>query len=224
MYVLGTYVRDVMKLNLDARNFRIFAPDETASNRLQAVFDVTGRRFLDHQTARYRRKSGSRWPGHGLHALRAFLRGLPGGLSAHGPPRLLRQLRGVHPHRGLHVLPARQMAENVQRAALAAGYRLSELHLWPPTSGSRITTASPIRIPASWTMWPTRRRTWCACICRRMPTACSAASTTASRAGIMSTSWWPASIPVPSGSPWSRPSSTAPRASASGSGPPTTPG
>ena len=49
MYVLGTYVRDVMKLNLDARNFRIFAPDETASNRLQAVFDVTGRRFLDHQ-------------------------------------------------------------------------------------------------------------------------------------------------------------------------------
>ena len=49
MYVLGTYVRDVMKLNLDARNFRIFAPDETASNRLQAVFEVTGRRFLDEQ-------------------------------------------------------------------------------------------------------------------------------------------------------------------------------
>ena len=48
MYVLGTYVRDVMKLNMDARNFRIFAPDETASNRLQAVFEVTGRRFLDH--------------------------------------------------------------------------------------------------------------------------------------------------------------------------------
>ena len=49
MCVLGTYVRDVMKLNLDARNFRIFAPDETASNRLQAVFEVTGRRFLDQQ-------------------------------------------------------------------------------------------------------------------------------------------------------------------------------
>lgn len=47
MYVLGTYVRDVMKLNMESRNFRIFAPDETASNRLQAVFDVTGRRFLD---------------------------------------------------------------------------------------------------------------------------------------------------------------------------------
>ena len=47
MYVLGSFVRDVMKLNLDSRNFRIFAPDETASNRLQAVFEVTGRRFLD---------------------------------------------------------------------------------------------------------------------------------------------------------------------------------
>ena len=49
MYVLGTYVRDVMKLNMESRNFRIFAPDETASNRLQAVFEVTGRRFLDQQ-------------------------------------------------------------------------------------------------------------------------------------------------------------------------------
>ena len=49
MYVLGTYVRDVMKLNMESRNFRIFAPDETASNRLQAVFEVTGRRFLDRQ-------------------------------------------------------------------------------------------------------------------------------------------------------------------------------
>jgi len=49
MYVLGTYVRDVMRLNMESRNFRIFAPDETASNRLQAVFEVTGRRFVDPQ-------------------------------------------------------------------------------------------------------------------------------------------------------------------------------
>ena len=34
MRVLGYYVRDVMKLNLESRNFRFFAPDETASNRL----------------------------------------------------------------------------------------------------------------------------------------------------------------------------------------------
>ena len=46
MLVLGSYVRDVMKLNLESRNFRIFAPDETMSNRLTPVFEVTGRRFL----------------------------------------------------------------------------------------------------------------------------------------------------------------------------------
>ena len=39
--VLGRYLRDVMKSNLDNRNFRIFGPDETASNRLDAVYEVT---------------------------------------------------------------------------------------------------------------------------------------------------------------------------------------
>ena len=50
MLVLGGYVRDVMKLNLESRNFRIFAPDETASNRLSPVFEVTGRRWVAEAT------------------------------------------------------------------------------------------------------------------------------------------------------------------------------
>ena len=41
----GGYVRDVMRLNLSARNFRIFAPDETATNRLSQVFQASGRRW-----------------------------------------------------------------------------------------------------------------------------------------------------------------------------------
>jgi xylulose-5-phosphate/fructose-6-phosphate phosphoketolase len=41
--ILGRYLRDVMKLNLAQRNFRMFGPDETASNRLDAVLDVTGK-------------------------------------------------------------------------------------------------------------------------------------------------------------------------------------
>jgi len=41
--VLGNMLRDVMKLNRESRNFRIFGPDETASNRLGAVFEVTDR-------------------------------------------------------------------------------------------------------------------------------------------------------------------------------------
>jgi xylulose-5-phosphate/fructose-6-phosphate phosphoketolase len=43
--VLGCYLRDVMRDNMDANNFRVFGPDETASNRLQALFEVTPRAF-----------------------------------------------------------------------------------------------------------------------------------------------------------------------------------
>jgi len=39
----GEFIRDVMKLNAAARNFRIFSPDETASNRWGALFEVTNR-------------------------------------------------------------------------------------------------------------------------------------------------------------------------------------
>ena len=41
--VLGNYLRDVMSMNDAARNFRVFGPDETASNRLGALFETTGR-------------------------------------------------------------------------------------------------------------------------------------------------------------------------------------
>jgi xylulose-5-phosphate/fructose-6-phosphate phosphoketolase len=41
--VLGTFLRDVMKLNADSKNFRVFGPDETASNRLDALFEVTNK-------------------------------------------------------------------------------------------------------------------------------------------------------------------------------------
>ncbi len=46
---LGVFLRDVVKLNQDHRNFRIFGPDETLSNRLNAVFQVTDRQW-DAQT------------------------------------------------------------------------------------------------------------------------------------------------------------------------------
>jgi xylulose-5-phosphate/fructose-6-phosphate phosphoketolase len=39
--VMGTFLRDVMKLNINHRNFRVFGPDETASNRLGALFEAT---------------------------------------------------------------------------------------------------------------------------------------------------------------------------------------
>jgi xylulose-5-phosphate/fructose-6-phosphate phosphoketolase len=41
--LLGTFLRDVMKRNADYKNFRVFGPDETASNRLDALFEVTNK-------------------------------------------------------------------------------------------------------------------------------------------------------------------------------------
>jgi len=41
--VLGKMLRDVMKMNRESRNFRVFGPDETSSNRLDALFEVTNR-------------------------------------------------------------------------------------------------------------------------------------------------------------------------------------
>ncbi len=44
--VLGVYLRDVIKLNHEARNFRIMGPDEITSNRLDALFEATDRTWL----------------------------------------------------------------------------------------------------------------------------------------------------------------------------------
>jgi xylulose-5-phosphate/fructose-6-phosphate phosphoketolase len=44
---MGTFLRDVMKLNSETRNFRVMGPDETASNRLAALFEVTDRTWMD---------------------------------------------------------------------------------------------------------------------------------------------------------------------------------
>jgi len=44
--IMGTYLRDVVKLNEAARNFRVVGPDETASNRLGALFEATDRAWV----------------------------------------------------------------------------------------------------------------------------------------------------------------------------------
>lgn len=44
--VQGKFLRDVMEQNLESRNFRIFSPDENASNRWSDVFEVTSRTYL----------------------------------------------------------------------------------------------------------------------------------------------------------------------------------
>ena len=45
MHVAGTFLRDVFKRNAEERNFRLFCPDETTSNKLDPVFEATTRAF-----------------------------------------------------------------------------------------------------------------------------------------------------------------------------------
>jgi xylulose-5-phosphate/fructose-6-phosphate phosphoketolase len=49
-HVLGRFLRDVLKLNAEQRNFRIFGPDETISNGLEAVFEATNRQWMAETT------------------------------------------------------------------------------------------------------------------------------------------------------------------------------
>jgi xylulose-5-phosphate/fructose-6-phosphate phosphoketolase len=112
--VLGEFLRDVAVLNEDQRNFRVFGPDETLSNLLGAVFEVTSRQWdaRTQENDEFLAPSG---------------RVLDSMLSADRPARPVQLLRGLHPYRRLHVQPARQMAEGHQPAAVAAGHRLAEL-------------------------------------------------------------------------------------------------
>jgi xylulose-5-phosphate/fructose-6-phosphate phosphoketolase len=48
--VLGGYLRDVMKRNMASKNFRVFGPDENASNRLDALYEATGKAWMGHRT------------------------------------------------------------------------------------------------------------------------------------------------------------------------------
>ena len=45
--VLGDFLRDVMKCNIESKNFRVFGPDETASNRLEAIYEVTDKQWME---------------------------------------------------------------------------------------------------------------------------------------------------------------------------------
>ena len=45
--IMGAYLREVIRLNAETKNFRLMGPDETSSNRLDAVFDVTDRVWME---------------------------------------------------------------------------------------------------------------------------------------------------------------------------------
>jgi xylulose-5-phosphate/fructose-6-phosphate phosphoketolase len=82
--VLAPFLRDVVEQNAQQKNFRLFGPDETVSNGLEAVFKGD-EPAMGGQYRRDRSISGPRGAGDG-NAERTSMPGLARGLSAHRPP------------------------------------------------------------------------------------------------------------------------------------------
>ena len=145
--VLGRYLAEVMRLNAAARNFRIVGPDETASNRLGDVFEVTDRAWMGERTADDDHLAAD---GRVMEILsRARLPGVARGLPADRSARPVLVLRGVRPHRRLDVQPAREVAEDRARHPVAAAGRVAQLPAHVTRRGGRTTTASRTRTPGS---------------------------------------------------------------------------
>ena len=127
--VLGGFLRDVMRMN--GAQFRLFGPDETASNRLDALFEVTGRAGSPRRCRRTTtsRPTDASWRCCPSISARAGSR-----VPAHRTTRALQLLRGVHPHHRLDVQPAREMAQGDtripwRRPIASLNYLLSS-HVW----------------------------------------------------------------------------------------------
>ena len=178
-------------MNMEARNFRLFSPDENNSNRWQDVLEVTNRAWVA-ETEPVGRPPRARRAGDG-DAQRAPVPGLARRLSADRPARLLLLLRGVHPHHRLDVQPARQVAEGVQPHSLAAADRLAELSAVEPRLAAGPQRLQPPGSRASSITSSTRRPRSSASTCRPTPTACCRSPTTACAAATTSTSSSPAS-------------------------------
>ena len=190
--VLGQFLRDVARLNKDQRNFRIFGPDETLSNLLGAVFEVTNRQwdasvvendeFLaptgqvhdsmlsEHQCEGW--LEGYLLTGrHGLfNSYEAFIRIIDSMFSQHA--------------KWLKVT-----AELPWRRKISSLNYLLASHVWQQDHNG-FTHQDPGFIDHV----INKKLASCASICRPMRIACCRCSITACAAGITSTSWWPASM------------------------------
>ena len=119
----GTYLRDVTDRNRET--FRMFGPDETQSNRLGAVFEVTDRQFDAEilPTDEFQAPEGRVMEVLSEHQCQGWLEGY----LLTGPARPLQLLRGVHPHRRLDVQPAREVAQGHARHPVAPADRVAQL-------------------------------------------------------------------------------------------------
>ena len=123
--VMGTFLRDVMKLNLESKNFRLFSPDENNSNRWQDVLEVTTRCYMADI---YPEDDKLTPDGRVMEVLSEHqCQGWLEGYLLDRPARIFLVLRGVHPHCRFDVQPARQVAQDLQSHSVAAADRFLQL-------------------------------------------------------------------------------------------------
>ncbi len=123
--ILGDFLEQVMHDTAERRDFRVVGPDETASNRLQAVFNASGKAWqaehlpVDEHLDRHGRVMEIL----SEHTCQGWLEGylLTG---RHGLFLLLRSLR---PHRRLDGQPAHQVAAHIKGVGVAGPDRLPQL-------------------------------------------------------------------------------------------------
>ena len=141
----GKFLRDVMKLNLDSENFRLFSPDENNSNRWQDVLEVTNRCYVaeiypddDHLSP-----DGRVMEVLSEHQCQGWLEGY-----------LLTGRHGFFScyEAFIHIIDSMfnqhaKWLKVLQRHPVAAADRVAQLPARARTSGGRTTTASPTRIP-----------------------------------------------------------------------------
>ena len=166
---LSNYIRDIFKLNAEAKNFRIFSPDENNSNRFTSVFEVENRDWnaeqseMDDHLSRFGRVMDSMLSEHMCEGWRDT--SLPDVTVSSTPTK----------HSHASSIPwALSMPSGLRSATSCPGERRSHpsTFLCVPPYGSRTTTDSHIRIPASWTTSQTRRQTLFVSTFPQTPTAC----------------------------------------------------
>ena len=145
-------------------------PDETNSNRLNAVFEATNR--CTHGADRFDRRSSRSRRARDGSAQRASLRRLARGLSADRQARHVVFVRGVRAGGGFDGHAARQMDGAMPRISLAQADRFAECFASPATPGETITTDSATRRRDSWTTRCNGAAKWFASTIRRIPIAC----------------------------------------------------
>ena len=110
--VLAHFLAETMRRNMES--FRVFGPDETASNKLQAIYEASKKTWLAEYLAGRsgRRRACLGRPRHG-DAERTHAGGMVRGLCPDRAARPVRQLRGVCSRHRFHVQPACQVAGEV---------------------------------------------------------------------------------------------------------------